>query len=320
MRKLLTLSLLLFSIITLTACATKTKTTLNVMFVPSRSDVDILEVTEPLKERLLTELNNLGFDFKKVNISLASSYSEAAIAASKGTQDVVFLNGETYIKYEETLTPLLASSRNSLSKNSENPSVWNDGLPTTEVLLSKDAVTYRSLIVAGQSARGRYLASLVNNGTVLTWDEIKSAKFCIGGNTSYVAYKFPELWLKEEFGKSFEAMANTVLTLGDAHALTLLENKECDIAAIASDSRMYNPFSEGDIFQLTDVIYVSEPIATDGLFVGNHIDQDLQNVLQTAFMNLINDSVNDDIFAIYSHYAYAPITSTDYDGIRKIVE
>lgn len=323
MKKLFAFALLFVSIFALSACGGEEGLTeLNVVFVPSRDAVDILAVTAPLAEKLKAELIALGYeDLETVNISVSADYAAAAEAASAGTADVVFLPGGTYVTYQTSLVPILAAARDSLNKDFTDPASWNDGQPTLNITGSKDATTYRSIIIAGQSAKGRALAAIINDDddtTNITWDDIKDAAFCTGGATSSASYIYPNLWLDENFGKSIEDMDNAVNAGGYGNSVAQIEAETCDIAALYGDARMHNPFTTGDIFSLTDVIAVTEPIANDGIQVGAHVNVKLAEALQIAFINLINDDANEDIFDIYSHSAYAPTTFLAYEGTRKV--
>ncbi len=319
MKKLLLVSLLFVSIFALTACGGDDELTeLNVVFVPSRDAAEILEATEPLAELLKTELNALGYNFETINVTVSSDYAAAAEAARAGTADVVFLPGGTYVTYADGLVPILAAARDSLNKDFTDPAQWNDGQPTLNITGSKDATTYRSIIIAGQSTKGRELAAIINGGGELTWADIEDAAFCTGGPTSSASYVYPNLWLDEMFGKAIEDMPNAVDAGGYGGSVSQIEAETCDIAALYGDARMHNPFSDGNIFELTDVIAVTVPIANDGIQVGGHINVKLAEALQIAFMNLINDPANEAIFDIYSHSAYAPTTFVAYEGSRKV--
>jgi len=317
MKKLLSFALLLVSVLVLSACGEDEMTELNVVFVPSRDAVDILEVTAPLEAQLETELASLGYDFN-VNIEVSADYAAAAEAARAGTADVVFLPGGTYVTYSDALVPILAAARNSLNKSSADPMDWNDGLPTQEIADSKDATTYLSLLIAGPSDAGRILADKVNAGTELVWADLENVAFCTGGATSSASYIYPNLWLNENFGMSIDDMPNAYDAGGYGNSVAALEAETCDIAAIYGDARMHNSFTEGDIFALTDVIAVTVPIANDGIQVGGHVNVKLAEALQIAFMNLISMPENADIFDIYSHAAYAPITFLGYEGTRQV--
>lgn len=322
MKKLLALALLLVSVFALAACGDigdEELTSLSVVFVPSRDSDEILTVVEPLEELLKAELISLGYDsLESVNVSVSADYAAAAEAARAGTADVVFLPGGTYVTYQDGLVPILAAARNSLNKDSENPADWNDGLPTLEIEGSLDAITYRSIIIAGPSTLGRTLADKVNSGGTLTWDDIKDAAFCHGSATSSASYVYPSIWLEEEFGKAISDMPNAIDGGGYGGSVAKIEAETCDIAALYGDARMHNPFTTGDIFALTDVIAVTDPIPNDGIQVGAHINAKLAEALQIAFMRLIADEDNADIFDIYSHRAYFPASFLTYEGARKV--
>jgi len=319
MKKVFIFAMLLVSVFGLSACGTKEKTELNIVFVPSRDAVDILEVTAPLQDLLKTELNSMGYNFEKINIDVSADYAAAAEAARAGTADVVFLPGGTYVTYQDAVVPILAAARDSLNKNSMNPADWNDGLPTLDIVGSKDATTYLSLIIAGPSDAGRALAAKVNGGEDLTWADLEDVAFCTGGSTSSASYIYPNLWLDENFGKSITDMPNARDAGGYGNSIAALEAETCDIAAIYGDARMHYSFTEGnDIFQLTDVIGVAGPIANDGIQVSADMNVKLAESIQIAFMKLIADPANADIFDIYSHTAYAPVTWLEYEATRSV--
>jgi len=295
-------------------------TVLEVVFVPSRPANDILNAVGPLELLLKQELSDLGFDFDEVNVTVSSSYETGAESVANGNADIVFLPGSTYVMYSDGLVPILAAARDSLNKDSENPRDWNDGLPTIMIPDSKDAVYYRSLILAGSSTKGRELAAIVNTGGTLTWDDIKDAAFCHGSENSSASYIYPNLWLMENFGKSMMDLNNGINPGGYGASITALENETCDVAAVYGDARMHNFFIEGDAFELTDVIGVTKPIANDGIFVGAHIELKLAEALQIAFMNLIGDPDNESIFDIYSHHAYVPVSFLLYETAREVYD
>ena len=332
MKKLFALALLLVSVVALSACGGDEEwTELSVVFVPSRDAAEILAATEPLAELLKTELNEQGYNFETIEVTVSASYAAAAEAARAGTADVVFLPGGTYVTYQDGLVPILAAARDSLNKDFSDPADWNDGLPTLTIPGSKDATTYRSIIIAGPSTKGRELADIINGGGTLSWDDIKDAAFCTGGATSSASYVYPNLWLSETFGKSIDDMENAVNAGGYGASIAQIEAETCDIAALYGDARMHNPFSvdvnpdpEGEkwpnvaVFEQTDVIAVTDHIPNDGIQVGAHLDVKLAEALQIAFIKLINDEANEAIFDIYSHSAYAPASFLDYEGSRKV--
>ena len=156
--------------------------TLNVAFVPSKDPDQIITATEPLKEMLKTELEKESYTVDNVNITVGTSYEAVGEALVSGTVDVGFIPGGTYVLYDDGAEVLLTSTRDGLSKNSENPKDWNDGMPTEYI--DEQAVFYRSLIIAGPSEKGQELSQKINNGEELTWEDLDSAKWSILGPTS----------------------------------------------------------------------------------------------------------------------------------------
>lgn len=175
---------------------------LHIAFVPSRDVKDIAAQTEPLKGMLIAELKKAGYEVGAVEISTTQNYEAAGEALVAGTAQVAFLPGGTYAKYSiaspGAIKVILASTRNGLTYDSENPKDYNTGKPNEN---TKDTVTYyRGIIVAGPSELGKKLAAKVNAGEKLVWDDIKDATWCVQSVTSGSGYQYPLLWFKDNFG------------------------------------------------------------------------------------------------------------------------
>ena len=315
-------ALILFS---LAACRSDEKDTLSVFFVPSRDAQYILDTTEPLKELLLEELNSMGYNFKEIIIEVGTSYEAVGEGMLAGTVDVGFLPGGTYALYsgDGEIDVILASTRAGLNKDSENAADWNDGLPTTGDP-DNQVTYYRSLVVAGPSAKGQELAEIVNSGGTLTWEDLNSATWCIQGPTSSAGTVYPAVWLYNNFEKKVTDLANTVSPGGYGGAAASLAAGNCDVATFYADARRdYADAWTTDygrtesIWAETNVIIVTDGIFNDTISVSNKtVDDDLKEALQQAFINIIGTEAGQEIFEVYNHQGYKRVTDADYEAAR----
>ena len=127
---------------------------LTLYFVPSREPDEIVTITEPLKELLKTEMANQGYDVGAVEIFVGTTYEAVGEALAAGTADIGFgMPGGTYVLYDDGADVILTSTRDGLSKDSDNAKDWNDGQPTLPS--EEQAVSYRALMIAGPRKRAR---------------------------------------------------------------------------------------------------------------------------------------------------------------------
>ena len=81
----------------LTACGSKDKEdatsengnvaidTLTVGFVPSRDPEEIVSATEPMKELIIKEMKNQGYDIKNVDITVGTNFEAVGESLTAGT-------------------------------------------------------------------------------------------------------------------------------------------------------------------------------------------------------------------------------------------
>src|SRR5699024_8778368 len=136
--------------------------TLSVGFVPSKDPEDIKIATEPLEGLIIDEMKNHGYDISNVEITVGTSYEAVGESLDAGTLDVGFIPGGTYVLYSDGADVLLTATRAGLSVDSEDPKNWNDNKPTEQV--EDQATFYRSIMIAGPTAKGKELADKVNKG------------------------------------------------------------------------------------------------------------------------------------------------------------
>lgn len=330
MKKFLKLfSVMMLAFVTLVACGEKTSdlNELVVYFVPSRNADDIEKATAPLEGLLKEELSAQGFEFDKITIAVGTSYETVGEALSSGTAHVGFIPGGTYVLFDQDVDVALTATRFGLSHDSDNAADWNTA-PTEE---TEEQVTYyRSLIIAGPSAKGQELAAKINSGEELTKEDLESAVWGVQGSTSSSAgYIYPTLWLQDNYGISISDLPNKVALDGYGTALSQLANGQIDIMVAYADARrdFVDQWSgdfgrEASIWDETNVIGVTEGIYNDTISVTKDdvMTDELKSAIQQAFINIGNTPEGQEIISIYSHKGYQVGTSEDYDGARKANE
>ncbi len=297
---------------------------LTVAFVPSRDPEEIVTATEPLKGLLKDELAKQGYNIGEVDITVGTNFEAVGEALSAGTADVGLIPGGTYVLYDDGAEPILTATRDALNKNSDNAKDWNDG-KATEVT-EEQAVSYRSLIIAGPSEKGQALAAKVNAGQELTWEDLNSANWSIMSTTSPAGYIYPALWLQERYGKSLTDLQNAVQSDSYGSAMARFASGQVDIVLGYADVRRDNEakwieeFSRpASIWDETNVIGVTPAIYNDTVSVSTTseiMDDAFKKALQTAFINIGNTPEGQEVIAIYSHKGYQVATPSDYDNER----
>lgn len=297
---------------------------LNVYFVPSREPSEIITATEPLKQLLKDEMLKQGYDIGEVVISVGTTYEAVGEALSAGTADVGLIPGGTYVLYDDGCDVILTATRDGLSKDFDDAKDWNDGQPTEAS--DKQAVSYRALIIAGPSDKGRELTDKVNAGEELTWDDLNSANWSVMGSSSPAGYIYPALWLQDRYGKGITDLSNAVQSDSYASAFARLASGQVDVLVTYADARRdyverwNSEFGrEGSIWEETGVIGVTAPIYNDTVSVSKTspiMDDDMIAALQNAFIDIGETEEGKEVIAIYSHNGYQKAQSSDYDNER----
>lgn len=297
---------------------------LNVYFVPSRDPSEITTATEPLKQLLQTELLKEGYDVKDVEITVGTTYEAVGEALSAGTADVGFIPGGTYVLYDDGADVILTATRAGLSKDSDNAKDWNDGKPTEKS--SKQAVSYRGLIIAGPSKKGQELAKKVNDGEKLTWDDLNSANWAVMSSSSSSGYIYPSLWLEENYKKGITDLSSAVTSDSYGSSYARLAAGQVDVLVSYADARMdyadkwtTDYARSASIWDETNVIGVTKPIYNDTICVSKNskiMDAGLKKAIQDAMINIAKTDDGKKVIAIYNHEGYQVAKSSDYDAER----
>lgn len=302
---------------------------LKVQFVPSRDPEDIMNQTKPLSDMLKKYLKESGFEVGDVEISVGTTYEATGEALSAGSVDVGLIPGGTYTLYEDGAEVLLTATRKGLTNDSENPKDWNDNKPTKQS--DKQVTYYKSLIIAGPSAKGQELAKKVNAGEELTWEDLNSAKWGVRGVSSSSGYIYPYLWLQDKYGKTLTDLDTTIETDSYTTSIAKLAAEELDVVIGFADMRMaeheekwMSEFNrKKSIWDETNVIGVTDPVFNDTVSVSKNsetLTPELKEAIANAFIELAKTDEGKEVISIYSHEGYQKANAKDYDNERKAQE
>ncbi|GAK39441.1 phosphonate ABC transporter phosphonate-binding protein [Paenibacillus sp. TCA20] len=310
------------------ASTTQTIDQLKISFVPSKDPEDIITATDPLKDLLKEQLSTQGFEVGEISIDVGTTYEAVGEALSAGTTDIGFIPGGTYALYDDGADVILTATRAGLSNDSDAPKDWNENKPTEPT--SEQATYYRSLVIAGPSAKGQELAEKVNNGEELSWEELNDANWAVMSTTSSAGYIYPTLWLQSNYQKSITDLSNVVTSDSYGSSFGRLAAEQVDVIVAFADARRdyaeqwtseFNRTSP--IWDETNVIGVTQGIYNDTISVSKNsevITDDLKAALQEAFIEIAKTEEGKNVIAVYSHEGYQKAQSSDYDGEREAQE
>ncbi|MDD6667807.1 MAG: phosphate/phosphite/phosphonate ABC transporter substrate-binding protein [Lachnospiraceae bacterium] len=298
---------------------------LSIAFVPSREPDEIITATEPLKNLLKDELKKEGYNVGSVDISVGTSFDAVGQALVAGTTDIGVIPGSTYVLYDDGADVILTATRKGLNNDSDSAKDWNDNKPTTAV--DKQATSYRALMIAGPSAKGKELADKVNNGKKLTWDDLNSANWSIMSSTSPAGYVYPSLWLSKHYKHNITELSHAVQADSYGTAFAQLASGQVDVVCCYADARRDYESKWNDTYGMTNsiwddtnVIGVTPAIYNDTISVSKkspNMSDGLKKALQTAFINIAKTDEGKQVIAIYSHEGYKIAKSSDYDSERE---
>lgn len=298
---------------------------MTIAFVPSRDPEEIVTLTAPLKGLLTSELAGMGYDVKNIDITVGTTYEAVGEGLDAGSVDIGFgMPGGTYVLYSDACDVILTSTRNGLSKDFDNAIDWNDGNPTD--VTENQAVSYRSLLIAGPSEKGKALADKVNAKGELTWDDLNNVSWSIMNTSSSAGYVYPALWLEEAYGKSLPDLSSTVISDSYASAFARLASGQVDVLVTYADARRdyaekwTSEYGRAEsIWAETNVVGVTAPIYNDTITVSKNsdiMDSGLVAALQKAFINIAATDEGKEVISIYSHNGYQAASASDYDDER----
>ncbi|PJO42015.1 phosphonate ABC transporter substrate-binding protein [Lysinibacillus xylanilyticus] len=301
---------------------------LTIGFVPSRNPDEIITATEPLKNLLKDELASLGYDVGEIDITVGTNYEAVGEALSAGTTDIGLIPGGTYVLYDDGAEVILTATRAGLNNDSDNPVDWNKNKPTAPT--TTQTTSYRAILVAGPSEKGKALAAKVNNGEELTFEDLNNVTWNVMSSSSPAGYIYPTLWLHEKFNKTIPDLAKVVQADSYGNAFARLALGQTDVLVTYADARRdYEESWKGEfgrsasIWDETDLIGVMPAIYNDTISVSKNskvMNDNLKKAIQQAFINIGNSEKGKEVIAIYSHEGYQEAKDSDYDNERKAQE
>ena len=297
---------------------------LNIAFAPYDASETILAATEPLCAMLQEKLLEKGYEVKDIQLSVGASYEAVGEALAAGSADVGFISGGTYVLYSDECDVLLSALRSAYSKDSENPADWNDGTPGAYT--GEMSTYYRSIILAGPSAKRRELAAKVNSGEELTWEDLSSATWTVMSASSASGYIYPALWLNGKFGKTIADLPNVVQSDSYSTSMARLASEQADIAVgFAHLQYKYADQWTADfgrtapVWEETNVLGVTGGIYNDTVSVSKASEIMTDDFRQAFGEAMIEIGETDEGVAIIQACAHTGDTfgqDADYDGER----
>ena len=301
---------------------------LTIGFVRSVDEEEIITATEPLKDLLKTEMMKQGYYVREVEIVVGNKYEAIGRKLATGSVDIGFIPGATYVLYEGYCDIILTALRKGLSIESSEPRVWNENAPTSSV--DKTVTFYRALLLAGPSDLGKALATKVNNGEALTWEELNSLKWGVMNSTSPAGYLYPSLWLKEKYDKRINNLSHVTEVDTYSTAFKGLSSGTFDVICIYADARRdfegrwKSEFGRGEsIWSETAVIGVTSGIYNDTVCVSRTstvMDEGLKEAIKQAFINIGDSDEGKKIMSFYKHVGYVEADPEDYEPMRAARE
>ena len=345
MKKLLTILLTALMVFTLAACnngggnsgdnsgdAANKIEKLTIMYVPSRPAEDIIVAGTGLGEILVAEMAKRGFEIGEVEVAISDDYNACGEALSAGTADIGYVPGGTYALYSDEVNLLLTATRDNLIPDSTNPNDWNGDENATHREEGVPVTYYKGLIYAAPTEKGKALAAKVAAGEELTFEELDACSWAIGSVTSGAQYIYPNLWLKDNYGKGIADLSTTV-QLKYAEAFQQAAAEQVDIIMCYADGRMdYEGNWTGEwgrtdsIWNELPVIGVTKNIYNDTVCLSKSgpnaavlTNEDFMKALTEVMTSLGDSEEGKAAMSIYSHTGYQVGVDSDYDITRESI-
>ncbi len=297
---------------------------LTIMFMPSKSEQQILNAADPMKDILKTNLKHRGYKVDKVTLKVANDYEELEDSVANGKTDIAFMSGAAFAQMDEADAEIeLTATRQGNSIESEKPSDWNKAKTN---YTNNVSTSYQSLIATGPSKYGKKLSSKVNNGDTITLDELQKATWCTQGTGSSAGYVYPSFWLKENYNVTLKSIKNVITEDNFDSAMKDLAKEKCDIMTMYADARIdyQNTWQgENDIFSDVQVIGVTEPIMNDAIVVSKkspNYTKGLGQAIKKSYLKLIETDKGKNMVEPYMHNGYVEANASLYKKDQQIQE
>jgi len=302
---------------------------LRIAYVPSTDAQVLLAAVEPLKQMLADELATHGFDVKEIEITVGTSFEAVGESLASGSVDIGIGGASVYVTYDDEVDLILTATRNDFNKEGNDPKVWNDGI--SERVDGKLTTGYRGLIYAGPSAYGQQLATKVENGEELSWEDLDQATWAVGNTTSNAGYLYPCLWLKNNYGKMFSDLSNVIPGTNYPTMVTQAASEQIDIFMVFADGRI--DYEEAWTTELgrsesmwdeVKVIGVTDMIMND-VIMGSQISDAMtlpgfKDAFGQSMIDIAATDAGREAISILSHNGYVIGNDSDYDSVRKVQE
>lgn len=319
-------AILSFSALAFSACSSKS-TVLKIMFSPYADSDTIIAKTAPMENLIKDEMKKRGFDIKKVELTVGTSYEAVGEALASGKVDAGFISGGTYVLFDKECDVLLTALRSAINKDSLNPKDWNDG--TIEKELPSFAKGYRCIILAGPSPLGKKLQKKIENGENLTWEELNDARWAIMSPASASGYQYPSLWLKNNFGHSFSELKNPVRSDSYTTSVARLASRQVDIMVSYGHIRIKNaPLwkskfgAENEMQEDTGIIGVTPMIFNDTVSVSKKSslmkNEKFREAFAESMIELGKTAEGKEILKTFSQKGFEKGNSEDYNDEREV--
>ncbi len=313
---------------------------LNVQFVPSKN-ADAIMLVAPALEDLLAE-KVPGHTFK---ISVGTDFNAVLEGMDAGQVHIGFLTSQQYaqasIERVGKVQVLLTSVRDAM---------YVQTLPIDQQVefMNNQANNYHGEYVTDDEKATSYTAQLTVMKTTYdaglkTVKDLAGKKVCALSSSSGSGYIYPSVLLYEN-GLSFttsktpdasKGEVQYVQVSGHTDSLKALLRNDCDAAFSYNDTRrdLYwataataaqDADNDGvideykDIFANTRVVALSPSIYNDTISASTVISQDLRNLVQRAFVDIIKTPAGKEALSAYTHTGYKLATDSDYEGERNV--
>ena len=308
---------------------TKTIESLKIAFSPYADADQITTATEPLEALLKAKLLEKGYDVQNIDMTVGTSYTAVGEALSAGSADIGFISGGNYVLFSDDCDVLLTALRYGINKDSDNPADWNDG--TIEENTQDMTTYYRSIILAGPSAKGQELLKKVNAGEELTWDDLNSATWSVLAPTSASGYIYPSLWLQEHYGKTIADLDHVVQSDSHSTSLARLATGQADVMVSYGHIRIKNaPIWQeklggtAPMVEQTGIIGVTEGIYNDMIAYSKTsdlmADEDFRKALGEAFDMKPGELTTGKIYAALRRLGFNKVFDTNFSADVTIME
>lgn len=295
-------------------------------FAPGAGDpISQMQLLNTMAEALQTALAEAGVTVEEVQVTLGSSQAATGQALDQGGVDAAFLPAETLAAFSGAV-PLLTAAWPAPSCNSSDAADWNGQESTwTE----EWAAGRQVLLIAGPSEYGRNLASRVEDGQSLTWEELSRASW---GTAEGWSDRMTSLWLFDHYdGRTLASLPDTTTYESQAELLAALAAEDVDVIALPADDRIDAAEKwtrststggwgrSGFIWDETSVIGVTERFYGTTLAVGADspwAEEPLSTALQTALTALETDET---LAGLAGAGPFLAVDGEDLNAMRQLL-